>query len=178
MKLELGGGLHARGGDWLNLDLMDVPGVHACIDFERLGVAGSRLPFDDDAVDEVYASHSLEHLDNVVGILREVARVCKIGAAVEIRSPHFASDMAMCPGHKCVLSEHWFRDITEHFAGEWWRGLKKRLKLVRCDYVRWGPIFDEAKRAFPMLTDDQITRLVPGACFDVRYHLEVVPYDS
>jgi len=46
------------------------------------------IPFIDNSVDEIYASHFLEHAGNVDKILREIHRVCKLGAKVHIKVPN------------------------------------------------------------------------------------------
>ncbi len=174
MKIELGGGVNPRGDGYQNIDLLDVPGVDCLGDFERLGRNGVTLPFADDSVDEVYSAHALEHVKNVHGVLREIARVCRIGAHVEIRVPHWLSDVSMCPGHRAVLSEHWFRDICHVFIAEWWRGCHKRLRLTAAYSIPWAEQLDAARPAFPRLNDDQLMRFIPGCVHEVRYHFEVI----
>lgn len=175
MKVELGGGFHPRGDGFVNCDLLAAPGVDHVLDFERLGVNGVRLPFDDDSVEEVYSSHCLEHVRNVCGVLREIARICRVGAKVEIRVPHWLGVMAMCPGHLHVIGEASVRHWCVEFIAEWWSGCAKRLHLVSTEYVRWAPYFDEARRAFPKLTDAQLEKFIPGCVHEVRYVFEVIP---
>src|SRR3546814_20763854 len=49
-------------------------------------------PFDEDAVDEIYANHVLEHLGQATGtffaIVREIYRVVRHGGEVQINVPH------------------------------------------------------------------------------------------
>ena len=46
------------------------------------------LPFRDASVDEVYASHLVEHVEDLMAFMGEVWRICKPGALVHFRFPH------------------------------------------------------------------------------------------
>lgn len=46
------------------------------------------LPFRDSCVDELFASHLVEHVDDLLGFMGEVWRICKPGAVVHLRFPH------------------------------------------------------------------------------------------
>ena len=51
----------------------------------------NRLPwcFRDDACDELLCNHIIEHLDDTFGVMAEIHRICRPGALVRIRCPHF-----------------------------------------------------------------------------------------
>jgi len=168
LRLDLGGGRRPKEG-FTNVDVLDAPGVVRC-DFSR-----ERLPFADDSVAEVYSSHCLEHLDNHHHVLHEIVRVCRPGASVELRVPHWLSAMAHCAGHRCTIAPHQVQHWCQDFLHDWWQGSAKRLAHVRTEYER-GPAFDEAKKLFFQMTDEQVLRFVPDACHEVRYFFEVVPY--
>lgn len=52
-----------------------------------------RFPFDDNSVEVVVAHHVLEHLgEGYFHCLQELYRVCKHGAMIDIRVPHFRHD--------------------------------------------------------------------------------------
>jgi SAM-dependent methyltransferase len=167
LKVELGGGTRPKPG-FVNVDLCETADV-------RLDLDRDRLPFEDGSVDELYTSHCLEHLTNVPHVVREIARVCREGATVEIRVPSWLSDQALCPGHRCTISptqvRHW-----EEFAADWFNG-PRRLKLVKTEYVP-SAAFAEAQKLFAWLTDEQVMRFVPGACHEIRYQLTVVPNEE
>lgn len=178
MKIELGGGAKPRPG-YVNLDILAIPGVDHVIDFEKLAEAGReglRLPFPDDSVEEVYSSHCIEHVAPYHGLLHEIARVCRPGAKVEIRVPHWLSDMAFIAGHKHAVSlrqvQHWCRD----FIGDWWAGCAKRLGHSGTEYVP-STTFAEAKALFWQLSDEQVMRFIPDACHEVRYFFEVIAHE-
>lgn len=176
MMIELGGGNNPRGGDWLNIDRHAGPGVDIVCDFERLG-QDSKLPLPDAQVIGVYSAHCLEHVRNLKGLLRELMRVCKIGAEVEVRVPAPFSAMALCHDHVQVIPdeqiEHWCRTAIPY----WFAGCPRRLSYVRTERVPGGA-FAEAKQIFPHLSDDQLMRFIPNACHEHAYYLVVVPYDQ
>jgi len=68
-------------------------------------------PFADNSFRLVLAFHSLEHLDDVVAVMREIHRVGRSGAIVRIRTPHFSSPDAFTdPTHL-----HQFGYFSFHF---------------------------------------------------------------
>lgn len=79
--IDLGCGTRKKPGA-IGLDIARVPGVDVVADVMR------PLPLKDDSVDEVYASHLIEHVDDVLAFMGEVWRVCKPGALVYFRFPH------------------------------------------------------------------------------------------
>jgi len=86
MRLNLGCG-DAKIDGWVNVDKyghFDPDVVH---DLETFP-----WPFDDDAAEEVLLNHVLEHLgqdtDVFLGVMAELYRVCRAGAAVRIHVPH------------------------------------------------------------------------------------------
>ncbi len=171
MKLELGGGPFPRGEGFVNLDR--VPGADVVFDLDT--IPPGYLPFGDETVAEVYSSHALEHLRDPLEVLREIARVCRVGAPVEIRVPHWLSDIAMSPGHTCVLGPVAVRNICHFFLTQHWTGRPRRLELLREEYSP-SAYFGELKGLYPAWTDDQLLRLCPGAAHDVRFHFEVTAY--
>ena len=66
------------------------------------------LPFDDNSVDYVMAHHILEHLgDGFFHCLKEIYRVCKHGAIIDVRVPHPRHDTFLIdPTHKRPIYPH------------------------------------------------------------------------
>ena len=64
------------------------------------------FPFENNSVDVVLAHHVLEHLgDGYFHCLKELYRVCKHGAIIDIRVPHFRHDAFFAdPTHKRPIS--------------------------------------------------------------------------
>ena len=175
VKLELGGGQNSLGGPWLNLDRIAGPGVHLVVDLDTLA-HGARLPFADEAADAVYSSHCLEHVKDPLAVLREIARVCRAGASVEIRVPDWLSEQALSPGHLQTISPLWVYHVTadpQHYP-RFWAGCPRRLRLDRTEPIRAAGTFEEAREAFPGLTDRQIERFIPGALHENRFYFTVI----
>lgn len=178
LKVELGGGCKPRGSDWVNVDhLENMPGVDFAVEFEQLGHNNVKLPFEDDSVDEVYSSHTLEHVENVCGVLREIARICKLGAPVEIRVPHWLSNLAMCAGHKHVVCEQQVGNWCIDFISEWWSGCKKRLRIDKTQYIPWTATFERAKKLYPHFSEQDLFDFVPGCVHEVRFFFTVISND-
>ncbi len=58
-------------------------------------------PFEDASFDEIYIDNTLEHLDNVIGVMEEVHRICKPNGLVKVIVPYFRSVWASIdPTHK------------------------------------------------------------------------------
>lgn len=168
LKIEIGGGLKPRGGGWLNVDKSEAADVR--LDFDA---PDFRLPFDDNSVLGVYSSHCLEHVRELRRLLREIVRVCRVGALIELKVPHWNSSMAMCHDHKQTIAEpqidHWCNSAVEYWLG----GMGKRLMLTATGYVPSGN-FEEAKSLHPGWTDNQVMRFVPDACHEIHFVLHVI----
>ncbi|MBT3553831.1 MAG: hypothetical protein HOO19_10760 [Rhodospirillaceae bacterium] len=86
MRLNLGCGDFKIDG-WVNVDKYGHFGADVVHDLEQFP-----WPFDDETAEEVLLNHVLEHLgqdtDVFLGIMKELYRVCRAGAAVRIHVPH------------------------------------------------------------------------------------------
>lgn len=58
------------------------------IEWPEYDLESSALPYEDDSVGAVFATHVLEHLNNPLHIVEEAARVLVPGAAMTILVPH------------------------------------------------------------------------------------------
>ena len=83
IKLHLGCGKRNFGTDWIHIDgsLYDHITYHNII----------KLPFDDNSVDLIYASHVLEYFDRdeVISVLNEWERVLKLNGILRLAVPDF-----------------------------------------------------------------------------------------
>jgi hypothetical protein len=86
MRLNLGCG-GRKFSDWINVDKFPTCGPDQVVDLERFP-----WPWPDNSVDEVRMYHVLEHLGAetavYLGIIKELYRVCRDGAAINIIVPH------------------------------------------------------------------------------------------
>ena len=139
LKIDLGCGSKKQEG-FIGLDRIKFDGVDIVM---NLGV--EPLPFENDTVDEVYASHFIEHLTVVerIQLFNELYRVMKVGAKITMIVPHWGSSRAYGdPTHKWPpIGEMWF-----YYLGQKWRDEqaphtdKKNWKDgYACDFVAtWG----------------------------------------
>ena len=71
------------------------------------------LPFKDESIDEVYASHILEHLNDFHKTIMELHRICKPNAKIIVKAPFFASTKYFGdPSHKIPFSYRTFDNYT------------------------------------------------------------------
>ena len=116
IRVDLGCGSVKPSG-FVGLDRFAQAGVDVVADLNR------PLPFRDDAVDLVYASHSLEHVADLLAVMKEVYRVCKHGAQVCIVAPYYHQALNVAnPYHTQAFNEHtprfWTNTPTTSIAPE------------------------------------------------------------
>jgi SAM-dependent methyltransferase len=71
-------------------------------------------PLEGDRFDEVFANNVIEHLPDVVKTMEEIHRVCRQGAVVHIKTPHFAAlESWEDPTHL----HHFAFESFDYFAG-------------------------------------------------------------
>ena len=82
-KINMGCGKRNFGSDWIHID----GGEHSHLDHNDL----SNLPYEDNTIDLIYASHVLEYFDReeVVNLLSEWRRVLKPKATLRLAVPDF-----------------------------------------------------------------------------------------
>ncbi len=86
VSLEFGCGPRPTFPEYVSIDIIDYPNVDIVGDaFQVLGKIA------DNKVEAVFASHFLEHIDDVDRFLKEVVRVCVPGAKVRLQVPHFSN---------------------------------------------------------------------------------------
>lgn len=114
VRLDLGCGKSKFKGT-LGVDISAVSGVDVQADME------SGLPFRDNCVDVIYTAHTLEHIDNFLGAMEEMWRVCKPGALVHIWVPHASCSYNtwIDPTHRRGLTIEtfsYFNPATNHLS--------------------------------------------------------------
>ncbi|RUL64289.1 methyltransferase domain-containing protein [Dyella dinghuensis] len=108
-QLELGCGSNKRDG-FFGIDILSTPCVDLVMDYEN-----NRLPFEDDSIDYVYSSHSFEHIKRHPEVFRELLRVCRHDATIEIWTPYGKSDDGLLFGHYTFFSETSFKHICYEY---------------------------------------------------------------
>ncbi len=108
-KLNIGCGNTKKEG-FIGIDLRDY-GQELVRDITR------GLPFDDDSVDEIFSSHTLEHIEraDVPFVWEEMYRVLKHGCRAKIIVPHAKSPQAFMMAH---LS-YWLPEVVQVLCNQW-----------------------------------------------------------
>ena len=105
-KLNLGCGDDKIEG-WVNIDQIESADL-------RLDLEEAELPFQDESVEEVYASHVMEHLHNFPALMNEIHRVLMPNGVVEIKVPMYPHKEAFGdPTHV-----RFFTDVTMSYFHE------------------------------------------------------------
>jgi len=120
------------------------------LDIARLGAVDvladitCGLPFRDNSVDEVHAQHVLEHFDDLVGVMREVYRVCKPGGRFVVTVPHSSSHFMTWrdPTHRRGLNlstfEYFDRSTFDGRTFAYYSGVNFRRVYARLRFVAGG----------------------------------------
>ena len=126
--LDIGCGKRKVAGA-IGIDMRALPGVDVVHDLSR-----QPYPLPADYADEVHLSHILEHMDNPIGVLEEVWRMCKPGARVFIRVPHYTGPYAWKdPTHvRCFTSESFDYFGTNDYS--YYTHARFRVRSVRFKY--------------------------------------------
>jgi SAM-dependent methyltransferase len=107
VTVDLGCGRRPVPGSF-GLDAIGLPGVQVVARLD-----GPHLPFRDASLDQAYALNVLEHLDDLVAIMDEIARVLRLGGRCTVEVPYFASVSAYAdPTHRRQFTY----GTLEHFA--------------------------------------------------------------
>lgn len=137
LKIDLGsGGCKPEG--FIGVDRYPMPNVDVVTDLD------ARLPFESDSVDVIYASHSLEHVRDLMNTMREIHRIAKHGAQVCIVAPYNEQKLNWAnPYHICVFNEHTPRFWTHHpetvvDAGEFFHPHASNWGLSMSDHSQPG----------------------------------------
>ncbi len=80
LRLHLGCGNEYKKG-WINID------IDRNVKADKYCNLNKRLPFNDNSVDEIYSKNTLEHIDNHIGLIREIYRTLKKGRVFKFRVP-------------------------------------------------------------------------------------------
>lgn len=141
VKIDIGCGARTKPG-FIGLDWMAAPNVDIVIDLTK-----ERLPFVDSTVDGVWTDHFLEHLDieHVIKVMKEIHRVCKPNALVEIHVPHFSGYTNFYEFHKTSFRYYSFGEFLPGPHGMFkfaqaFHLLSRKIKLVNTQSTIARPI--------------------------------------
>lgn len=166
MKLNLGCETDIREG-YVNVDIKKFEGVDVVADLNK------RLPFDDNSADEILASHILEHLDSPIEVLKELYRISKPNAKINIRVPHFSH----FTNHADLTHN---KDFSYFSLGETWTNkelyplfeVKKKLNFNRVNHTWMNFIFNPLINSIPTLYERFFCWILP--CSEIIFELKVL----
>ena len=132
MKLNLGCGKDYRAG-WVNIDANPLVKFDKCVTLGRYPI-----PCGDNSVDEVFMSHSLEHIKDFWGFIDDLYRVCKNGATLHIITPHATAWGAYTPQHYTQWSISAFGSMYadgDSATGESYAKFKCKADNIRLNWL-------------------------------------------
>ena len=138
VKIDLGCGYKKVPGS-IGVDMVQAPAVDVVAHF------GHGLPFKDNSADAIYAYHLLEHLDDFLGFMDEIWRVCRPDARVYIKVPHATSpyDTWKDPTHRrgiFIATFTYFDDTYfDGVAFAYYAKARFRIEKARLNYSIKNP---------------------------------------
>jgi SAM-dependent methyltransferase len=129
-RANLGCGPDYREG-WHNVDVRPGVGADEVVDLDDYP-----WPWPDDVFERVLMDNVIEHLDDRVAALHELARVVEPGGSVVVRVPHWNSPGAWtCPDHTGTITHRTFDNysVSEHYV----------VREVNATRVRFGRMLPE-----------------------------------
>jgi hypothetical protein len=126
IKLDIACGQNKRPG-FTGVDIAAGPEIDFVWDLEKFPWE----PFTDNSMEEVYASHYIEHTKDLMKFMDEVWRICQHGAKVTFLAPYYTSIRAWGdPTHTRAISE-----FTWLYYQKPWRVSQKLDHYpIQCDY--------------------------------------------
>jgi len=185
LVMELGCGSRKRNTAAIGIDALDYPGVDLVGD-----VYDVLRKFPDGCVDQVYAYHFIEHVNDLNKLMSELSRVLKPNGLVEFIAPHFSNPYFYSDAtHRSFFGLYTFCYLS--VDSPFWRKVptyKKDLffKLERVDlrfksarpfFIRYvlksliGKIFNSCNY-MKEFYEENICYLFP--CYEVGYRLRRV----
>ena len=189
-SLELGCGARRARPGYITVDLADYDTVDI-----RQDVMEVLAAITDDKIDGVFASHFIEHVDDLNAFLKEIVRVCRPGALIEFIAPHFSNPWFYSdPTHNTFFGLYTFSYLAEEKIG-FTRKVPpyaripslviRDIKLGFGTLRGWKIRFYSRKflrrainksRYLQELYEDAGTAIVP--CYEVRYTLTIADVDA
>jgi len=164
-KLNLGCGLDIKEStdkiEWVNQDILSGKGIDIVHNLNKFP-----YPFKDNEFDEVYTSHVLEHVADLIKTLSELKRICKDKAKILIRVPHFSCGVSYRdPTHKRLFSYFTF----DYFTDDCFYGLPKfkilhrKLNFTRLAFTKLNYLFNPIINITPAIYERFFCWILPTA---------------
>jgi len=168
-KLNLGAGMNIRK-DYVNLDSIKLPGINKVHDLNKFP-----WPFKNNEFDEVYCSHILEHVSDLTKTMREIQRICKRGARIKIRAPHFSCGVSYRdPTHKRLFSYFTFDYFTDKcfYAPVKLKIISRKLNFTREAFTFLNCIINPMINLSPVMYERFFCWMLP--CAEVIAEMEII----
>jgi SAM-dependent methyltransferase len=182
LKLELGCGSCKRNKDAIGIDVID----HECVDIVG-DVYDVLTKIASNSVSAVYSYHFFEHVDDILTIMKELARIIKEDGLLAIVTPHFSNPYYYSDyTHKNLFglysfsylsNESIFTRKTPHYNESLEFDLCK-VKLIfkspRPFYFRWGlkklfQIIFNLNRYMMEFYEENLCYIFP--CYEISYEM-------
>lgn len=166
IKLNLGCG-KKKYSDFVNVDVNPRVRPDIIVDLNHFP-----WPFKDEIADYVLMDNVIEHLDDVIGVVKELYRILKMGGIAEIRVPYWLSKGAHeDPTHKHTFSEKSFDFLKEGYITDFYTSdIKFDVKVERI----WG--FGKKFKIIRKLIGDELASLIPNAVVGLVFYLKKLNY--
>lgn len=159
MKLNIGAGTTRYDG-FVNCDHSDLFNPEYIFDLEK-----DTWPFESNTVDEVIAHHVLEHMgEGYFHCLKELYRVCKNGALIDIRVPHYRNEnQSNDPTHRRPITQTGLSLFSKKYNRENMHGASKLglmhdidFEIIECEHTlnTWHPLYDHLSK----MNQDDLSR--------------------
>ena len=125
IKIDLGCGANKKEG-FIGIDIYNEKGVDIVLDLNN-----SKLPFEDNSVEEIYSSHFFEHVDSVENTLSECVRVLKKGGKLRIIVPHYSNPYSYHFTHKTYWSSY---SLNQEYI-DYYLKLPLKLNSVKINFA-------------------------------------------
>jgi SAM-dependent methyltransferase len=94
-------------------------------------------PLEDDGFDQVLMQDVIEHVQSPIGVMEELHRICRPGARIQLRTPHFSSVLAYGdPTHKHYFSRIAIESLAEPRFAHY---TEVRFRVVHITLDLWFP---------------------------------------
>jgi len=175
-KIDLGCGKYKKQG-FFGVDLFNGPEVDLVLDINK------KLPFRDNSVEELYTSHVLEHIGDLLSVMSEIHRICKPGAKVIIRVPHFSGVSGFYEFHKRFFRYNSFQDFMQVKENMFisdkpikFKVIKRMIKFDKRYYVPWNYILEflmkDSKKLSLLYEETGLRNLFPAR--ELYFELKVI----
>ena len=149
-KLNIGSGEDYKEG-WLNVDCRENVRSDLKLDLNKFP-----YPFKDSTFNEVFMSMIVEHLNEPIKCLKEIARISKNGAKIKVIVPHASSYANLTDiQHKTNFTENSFNpELLKEYELEELKLIKKRFLFPKNKWKRYIPFKKYLKIFFNGVYDD------------------------